>query len=471
MKQTPTLFFVLFLNLIGFRLYAATDTLTCNINMYPKGSEGCNMNIYYAGNAPSSATFTWGFDGATIVSGSGIGPYTVVWNSGGWKTVTLTVVYNSLTCNTSKLVHIVGMPVVYNMTGGGSYPSGGSGVHVGLSGSQPNYTYYLYLNGNTTDHYAIGTGNIIDFGLITTAGTYTCKAKVDSCNCMRNMDGTAVVSISGYVQNQYICMVTFDTATQRNKVIWNKYPEQHISHFNIYRETYQNNHFVKIGEVPFSTFSTFIDTTANPLVKSDKYELSGSDSTGNESAKSPYHKTVHLSISPGIYGFNLIWNGYEGFEFLTYKIHRKLTTGPWQLIDSVASNVTSYTDLYVTSGLATYYIEVVRYYPCNPSLKEGGYESVVSNTATSAPLGISENNLTGIMIYPNPAHEKLFINLSSPVSSEFNLELYAIDGRKIVEQKTSSKTNEMNMSGYPAGLYILKIKGDSGMLVKRIIKE
>jgi hypothetical protein len=40
---------------------------------------------------PSSATPTWDFDGAEILSGSGYGPYKLVWNSVGTKTVTLTI--------------------------------------------------------------------------------------------------------------------------------------------------------------------------------------------------------------------------------------------------------------------------------------------------------------------------------------------------------------------------------------------
>jgi len=44
-----------------------------------------------------------------------------------------------------------------------------------------------------------------------------------------------------------------------------------------------------------------------------KYEMTVSDSIGNESLKCPYHKTVHLEVSPGVAGFNLIWNPYEGF--------------------------------------------------------------------------------------------------------------------------------------------------------------
>lgn len=50
-----------------------------------------NSTITYTGNAPSSANFTWNFDGGTVVSGSGIGPYQVSWPTSGTKNVTLQV--------------------------------------------------------------------------------------------------------------------------------------------------------------------------------------------------------------------------------------------------------------------------------------------------------------------------------------------------------------------------------------------
>ncbi|MFH1161633.1 MAG: T9SS type A sorting domain-containing protein [bacterium] len=474
MKKVFAILMLLGICLISFRIYAEGDTLqpTCLFNMYTKASIGCEIHVYYAGNAPSSATYLWNFDGATIISGSGQGPYTVVWDSVGWKTVTLSINYNGQTCTNSKQVHVVDMPALFNMTGGGSYPYGGPGVHVGLSGSEPNYTYYLLLNGNSTNTYAIGNGNVIDFGLITAPGTYTCKAKVDSCYCTRMMDGTAVVTVTGGPPGiQYICMVSYDTTYQRNKIIWNKMTGYHLAYFNIYRESAHNNAYVKIGEVPYNSFSTFLDTTANPLVKSDKYVMTVTDSSGNESTKCPYHKTVHLNINPGIYGFNLIWNLYEGFDYYTCNIYRKLGTGAWQLLDSVASNVTSYTDFYVTSGLATYYIQVIRYAPCNPSLKGGVYESTLSNLATSAPLGLPESGSPEILIYPNPVREKVSITFPSPVKTGSNLELYSIEGRKLFEQLLTTQKTELDLSAYQRGLYILRITGDNTMIVRKIYKE
>jgi gliding motility-associated-like protein len=53
---------------------------------------GANSTITYTGNATSTDTYTWNFGGATIVSGgTGQGPHTVTWPTGGTKTVTLFV--------------------------------------------------------------------------------------------------------------------------------------------------------------------------------------------------------------------------------------------------------------------------------------------------------------------------------------------------------------------------------------------
>ncbi len=51
-----------------------------------------NVKVAYTGTLPSATgySFIWNFDGATIVSGSGKGPYLLRWNSDGNKKVTLT---------------------------------------------------------------------------------------------------------------------------------------------------------------------------------------------------------------------------------------------------------------------------------------------------------------------------------------------------------------------------------------------
>jgi PKD repeat protein len=50
--------------------------------------------ITYTGNADTSATYTWGFTGGIINSGTGQGPYNVSWPSAGTQPITLTVTQN-----------------------------------------------------------------------------------------------------------------------------------------------------------------------------------------------------------------------------------------------------------------------------------------------------------------------------------------------------------------------------------------
>ena len=89
MKKIFTFFGILFICLMTTSLYAETDTLSCSFFMYSKATAGCDVYMVYTGNAPTSATFTWYFDGGIVVSGSGPGPYYIQWDTVGYKTVTL----------------------------------------------------------------------------------------------------------------------------------------------------------------------------------------------------------------------------------------------------------------------------------------------------------------------------------------------------------------------------------------------
>ncbi len=86
------------------------------------------------------------------------------------------------------------MPTVYNVTGGGAYCSGGSGLTVGLSNSQSGVNYQLIRNGTNVGSPVAGTGSALDFGLQTAAGTYTVSASNGSCSS--TMNGNAVITVT-----------------------------------------------------------------------------------------------------------------------------------------------------------------------------------------------------------------------------------------------------------------------------------
>jgi gliding motility-associated-like protein len=72
-------------------LGGATQTFTFNPS---PACENAPVTLTYTGNSSVNANYTWNFDGATVVSGSGQGPYTLTWATAGGKNITLDVVDN-----------------------------------------------------------------------------------------------------------------------------------------------------------------------------------------------------------------------------------------------------------------------------------------------------------------------------------------------------------------------------------------
>lgn len=78
---------------------SATTTFTVNVLPNPSSTftapAAINLSetatLTYTGNALSNATFNYNFDNATVLTGSGAGPYTLQWTTPGDKTLTLQV--------------------------------------------------------------------------------------------------------------------------------------------------------------------------------------------------------------------------------------------------------------------------------------------------------------------------------------------------------------------------------------------
>ena len=110
--------------------------------------------------------------------------YTVVVNDG----------YNTATAFVQIAVNP--LPVKYNMMGGGTSCLSGSGVPVGLSGSQANTAYQLFQDGVAVGPIVNGTGNQINFGNYTTSGAFTVVATNLTTGCVNTMAGTAKIIVN-----------------------------------------------------------------------------------------------------------------------------------------------------------------------------------------------------------------------------------------------------------------------------------
>jgi len=85
------------------------------------------------------------------------------------------------------------LPAAYTVTGGGSFCSGGAGLHIGLSNSDSGISYQLYLGTATVGSAMPGTGSSLDFGLKTAGGVYTIVATNTVSGCTKNMTGSQTI--------------------------------------------------------------------------------------------------------------------------------------------------------------------------------------------------------------------------------------------------------------------------------------
>jgi len=86
-------------------------------------------------------------------------------------------------------------PVVQQITGGGSYCSGGTGVEIGLADSETGISYQLLRNENQTGYVIEGNNEAISFGSVTQEGRYSVLAINGFTSCSILMEGVTDVTI------------------------------------------------------------------------------------------------------------------------------------------------------------------------------------------------------------------------------------------------------------------------------------
>lgn len=303
-------------------------------------------------------------------------------------------------------------------------------------------------------------------------GTYSVTVE-DNNGCF--ISDTVTVYNSIAPNSIPICMVTVDSSSTKNVIVWEKPGTAPIDSFRIYREV--ASVYTLVGSVSYNAVSEFTDNTngINPNTTSYKYELSVLDTCGNESPLSTEHQTVHVQLSVAFpQGVNLSWNDYTGFTFSQYRILRDdLGNGNWQAIDSVSYGITTYTSTDVLPN-ARYIVEAKRPVPCSSTRQGNIRNSSKSNTA-SQTTGINElSNDLSIIISPNPSNGKftILIDNGQLTIDNFKLSIYNVLGEGIYLSELKQRTtNEINLFDVPKGIYFVKINNGDGVYTRKIVKQ
>lgn len=83
---------------------------------------------------------------------------------------------------------------------------------------------------------------------------------------------------------------------------------------------------------------------------------------------------------------------------------------------------------------------------------------------------LSTNSLVAdeFRIYPNPARGSF--NIASPsYSGDLQLELFDVQGRRVMERKISGSQNEISLQAIPTGVYMVRLSSDSGAITKKLV--
>lgn len=415
----------------------------------------------------------------------GSGNFTFAWSSdpeGFWSTQQSPVVnplvntvYTVVVDDGFSVVSAAGTVIVqpvltlYTITGGGMICEGSAGRELLLDGSQEGIEYKLLRNGEYTGTSVVGTGAPFSFGYQNMEGEYTARAVNLQAGCEDLMNGTATIGYIHFDDPTEICMITVDSLTGRNIVLWEKNPDTNIVTYNIYRESTLVGNFELIGNVPHGSPGSFMDMTANPLQRSFSYTLSKTDVCGNMTGGN-IHTTMHLSINTGINSYNLLWSPYTGFFYETYYIYRRHFPDGFQVIDSVPASIQSYSDLNPPAGMLDYMVGIRKEGGC--TIQRGlATKTMVFSNVISTNVGIGEGLRTGdhFTVSPNPGSGRFIFDLKKEACS---VRVFSAEGLLVKDCREDihgAGRFTVDLTNAGKGMYFALVIFDDGTILSRKI--
>ncbi|HTA26155.1 MAG TPA: T9SS type A sorting domain-containing protein, partial [Bacteroidia bacterium] len=450
------------------------DTVTINIQCFPLAMS----------STPSYFSCTSSYDGTATVSPSGgTPPYTYLWTPGGGATATITGLYpavytvsvhDNTGCSATASVSVSSASV--SLTVNAVPPTINAGDSSYLSASLPIVGTFVWAP-------AIGLSctscaNPIASPTVTT--TYTVTA-TDTC-------GTLTDSITVYVAtctnnyNESICIVTVDTAN-KPVIIWgrtNSPPQSGYGSYVVYKETAPSV-FTPIDNQPLNILSDYIDAASNPSLGPISYKLATDDSCG-ESALSPMHTTIYLTLTSGVNVNILNWTGYVGFTPSKYRIYRGLSMSTLVQIDSVPSTVLTYHDTLPPAGVM-YLVEAVnpsslciptaRVAPHNASVRmlSGSLSNGSTKAITGAQTIVAEN--VNLNIFPNPSNGPITISCNMPQNANVQINIINELGQMVYSENkymnSGSNSEQINLENLSSGIYSLRMQTTNSITVKKLV--
>ena len=498
----------------GVTVTATVDSVSCH-----GGNDGA-INISVSGFTPSSIFWSSG-QGSQNLTGVPAGTYTInMWDATGcnvsetynigqpsdWYNYSYS--YSPTTCTAQD--GSITIATTYGGNGGYSYlwsdgstgsvlSNAGAGIYTVTVTDIKNCTYvetftlndpnspYAYVDGVYPSGCAVPNGSVdLDTAGIgypitfdwsngnpsldltdAAAGEYIFHAAdLNGCD---NYQSFTIDHIGPVMQP--LCMISVDSATTTNIVVWEKVDPANVSFYNIYRETVNPNEFIIIDTVQNTNLSIFNDVMASPIAQSWRYRISAVDACGVEGPLSPAHKTMHITtIDLGGGDFQAVWNPYYGVDYTQFVLYRYTASTGWVEIATLPSVITSYYDTPPNTVDLDYMVELDLNFTCVADYEKAqDFNTTRSNKdkgnfIEGVGTGVSNNELgeetVTMNVYPNPVSNSLTVEISDNGMNKL-IYLVTVDGQIIKTASMHSVLETIDMSDLSNGLYFLKIEGQN----------
>jgi hypothetical protein len=337
--------------------------------------------------------------------------------------------------------------------------------------------------GSGYDYYSWNTGGTRQILSVTETGDYSVEVS-DWGNVCKSNDAVHVLVAEPF-KDEKICLVTVDPETNKNMVVFEKTPDQGVLYYNIYRQSEVFGVYDKIGSLLVDELSVFVDEGSNPEEQQYVYKISVVDTCDNESALSPYHKTILLQYDGATGGVNLRWDKYEvegiPVNFDSYIIFRGTDSTKLAEVKTISGDMESWidSDPVATTKKQYYRIAGVKSKVCDPanlSAKKAGtgpYSQSMSNIEDNR-LKVGLNNLKSagqLTIFPNPSADFVTIGFANPEQDEYQLVVRDLAGKTVlvINNITEDKI-VIERGNLKAGYYSVEVSGERLYRGKLIIE-
>jgi hypothetical protein len=88
---------------------------------------------------------------------------------------------------------------------------------------------------------------------------------------------------------------------------------------------------------------------------------------------------------------------------------------------------------------------------------------------TESELGIGDNEIVGLVLYPNPASS--IVTIESPVTTLETITVYSITGRQLLYKEISENQTTLDVSGLATGTYFVRATSSNASTVVQILKN